>query len=91
MYVSDQLTVSPARSYPVTVTVHVYGTLPVQLTDVAVVNLLTVSVRVETEVPLFESVTVRVTVKGDPVTEVGVQLIEAELALVHPGGRFVHA
>jgi hypothetical protein len=36
---------------------------------------------------LFPSVTVSVTVKGDPVIDDGVQLIEAELALEHPLGR----
>ncbi len=39
----------------------------------------------------FPSVTVKVTVNGDPVVSVGVQLIEAKFDDVHPSGRFVHA
>jgi hypothetical protein len=40
-------------------------------------------------VPARESVTVRVTLNGDPLEEVGVQLMEAEFELTHPGGRLV--
>jgi 2',3'-cyclic-nucleotide 2'-phosphodiesterase (5'-nucleotidase family) len=39
----------------------------------------------------FPSVTVRVTVSGDPVVAVGVQVIVAEFEVVHPVGRCVHA
>jgi hypothetical protein len=39
---------------------------------------------------LFPSVTVRVTANGEPVVAEGVQLIEAVLELLHPGGRLVH-
>jgi hypothetical protein len=45
----------------------------------------------ETAVWLLVSVTVRVTEYGEPPLPVGVQLIEAALEVVHPGGRFVHA
>jgi len=52
---------------------------------------LTVSASVALAVIPFPSVTVRVTVNGEPVVAVGVQLIEAEFELLHPAGRFVHA
>ena len=52
---------------------------------------LTVRVNVVVAVFPFLSVTVRVTVKGDPVVSVGVQLIEGEFELLHPSGRFVQA
>jgi hypothetical protein len=39
----------------------------------------------------FPSVTVKVTVNGDPVVSVGVQLIEAKFDDVQPSGRSVHA
>ena len=40
---------------------------------------------------LLGLVTVRVTVNGDPVVSVGVQMIELEFDDVHPSGKFVHA
>ena len=42
-------------------------------------------------VAMAESVTVTVTVNGDPAALVGVQIIDIELLLEQPGGRFVHA
>jgi hypothetical protein len=38
----------------------------------------------------FPSVTVSVTVNGDPVAAVGVQPMDAKSELEHPVGRFVH-
>jgi tetrahydrodipicolinate N-succinyltransferase len=51
----------------------------------------TVRESVADAIPLTESVTVRVTVNGEPVDDVGVQLIDAEFEEEHPGGRLVHA
>jgi hypothetical protein len=50
----------------------------------------TVRDRMAVAVPLTESVTVSVTVNGEPVEDVGVQLIEGEFEEEHPGGRLVH-
>ena len=50
----------------------------------------TVSVNDAVAVLLFPSFTVRVTVNGEPVVAVGVQLIEARFELLQPIGRFVH-
>jgi hypothetical protein len=52
---------------------------------------LTVRESVAVAVLPFPSVTVRVTVKGEPVLAVGVQLMETALELLHPGGRWVQA
>jgi hypothetical protein len=51
------------------------------------------TVRLNDAVAVFPlpSVTVNVTVNGDPVVAVGVQLIDGEFELLHPVGRFVHA
>jgi hypothetical protein len=51
----------------------------------------TVSMYVAVAVFPFPSVTVKVTVNGDPVVSVGVQMIEPESELLHPSGRPVHA
>jgi hypothetical protein len=51
----------------------------------------TVNRYVAVAVSPFPSVTVRVTVNGDPVVSVGVQMIELEFDDVHPSGKFVHA
>jgi hypothetical protein len=50
------------------------------------------TVRLNDAVAVFPlpSVTVSVTVNGDPVAAVGVQLIDGEFELLHPVGRFVH-
>jgi len=50
---------------------------------------LTVREIVAVAVLLVPSFTVRVTVNGEPVALVGVQLIDGELAEEHPGGRLV--
>ncbi len=51
----------------------------------------TVNAYVAVAVFPFPSVTVKVTVNGDPVVSLGVQMIEPESELLHPSGRFVHA
>jgi len=51
----------------------------------------TVNANVVVAVFPFPSVTVNVTVNGDPVVSLGVQMIELEFDDVHPSGRFVHA
>ncbi len=51
----------------------------------------TVNIYVVLAVFPFPSVTVKVTVNGDPVVSLGVQMIEPESELLHPSGRFVHA
>jgi len=52
---------------------------------------LTVNEIVAVAVLPFPSVTVRVTVSGEPVVAVDVQLMEAAFELKHPVGRFDHA
>ena len=47
----------------------------------------TVSERVAVAVLLFPSVTVRVTAKGEPLAELGAQLMETEFEVLQPGGR----
>lgn len=53
----------------------------------AVITESTVRERVAVAVLLLPSATVRVTVKGVPATDDGVQLTEAESELLHPDGR----
>jgi len=86
----------PAGVYPVTVAVQ-KEVLPTVTVEGAqpIARLLwtgfTANVKVAIAVLMLESVTVRVTVSGDPVVAVGVQVIEGELDVEHPFGRLVHA
>jgi hypothetical protein len=68
-----------------------WSTVPGEEETVGTVSAgLTVSVNDAVAVLPFESVTVRVTVNGEPVVAEGVQLMEAAFVVLHPVGRFVH-
>lgn len=87
--------VAPPAGYPVTVAVQVLDepTITVegaQPTLTILVTWLTVNMKLSIAVAMVESVAVIVTVNGDPIVEFGVQLIEFELELLHPGGSPVH-